>query len=257
MHNPNEPMDRSITDEPLAGEDAGFDMGIVHLYRGEMQRMTVWRQRLDITSNWAILLTVALTTFTLGHVDVPHYTLLLGLALIGVSVLIEGRRYCHLHHSGWRLYLMEVGYFARRLHPTGQPHPSQWRELLARDLRRPRLLVSWFTGARVRLRRNYLLILCFVTAAWFTKLFIHPAGPSSVGDFYARLAVGELLPPWLVAVTAITFIGSATALALTCPQAETIEKWGGSFIREHAPDAATDQGPPARVDGTSAGNDTT
>jgi uncharacterized membrane protein len=233
------PMNSPITDQPLPKEDASFHTSIAHLYRGEMQRMTVWRQRLDITSNWAILLTVALTTFTLGHPDVPHYTLLLGLALIGISVLIEGRRYCHLHHSGRRLYLIEVGYFAHLLDPAGQPHPSNWRELLADDLRRPRLLLSWFAGTRVRLRRNYLLILFFVTAAWVTKLFIHPGRPDSVGDFYARMAVGELLPPWFVAVTAVIFVGGAVVLALTCRPAERIEKWGGAFLKPPEPDATT------------------
>ena len=31
---------------------AAFSTTISHLYRGEMNRLTVWRQRLDITSNW-------------------------------------------------------------------------------------------------------------------------------------------------------------------------------------------------------------
>lgn len=233
-------MNPPPADLPLPQEDASFHTSIAHLYRGEMQRMTVWRQRLDITSNWAILLTVALTTFTLGHSEVPHYTLLLGLALIGISVLIEGRRYCHLHHSGRRLYLMEVGYFAKLLDPSGQPPLSNWRELLADDLRHPRLLLTWLEGARVRLRRNYLLILYFVTAAWITKLFIHPGRPDSFAEFFGRLAVGELLPPWFVAVTSVVFVGGAIAMALTCPAAERIEKWGGAFISLPSPKGSQD-----------------
>ena len=55
---------------------------VSHLYRAEMNRMSVWRQRLDVTSNWAVILATALTTFTLGSAEVPHYTLLLGLALV-------------------------------------------------------------------------------------------------------------------------------------------------------------------------------
>jgi uncharacterized membrane protein len=191
--------------------------------------MTVWRRRLDVTSNWAILLTVALITFTLGTPDVPHFTLLFGLVLIGISVLIEGRRYRHLHHSGWRLYLIELGYFANLLHPSSPPPKIEWRRTLADDLRRPRLLVSWFKATRVRLRRNYLMILYFVTAAWVTKLFIHPARPTSVHDFYDRLAVGELIPSWFVAVTAVAFVGGANGLAATCPPAEELEKWGRAF----------------------------
>ena len=231
MTRPIDPQTDPDMLEPRRLEPAGFSGAMAHLYRGEMQRMTVWRQRLDVTSNWAILLMVALTTFTLGATDVPHFTLLLGLALIGISVLIEGRRYRHLHHSGWRLHVIEVGYFAPLLDPT-QKTFGQWRQVLAEDLRRPRFLMGWFTATRVRLRRNYLMVLYFVTAAWVTKLYIHPARPHSVVEFYNRLAVGELIPPWFVAVTAFVFVCGATVLAATCPSAEKVEKWGGNLITD-------------------------
>ena len=61
-----EPENIDDRGERLREESVSFHTAVVHLYRGEMQRMTVWRQRLDVTSNWAILLTVGLTTFTLG-----------------------------------------------------------------------------------------------------------------------------------------------------------------------------------------------
>jgi len=225
-----EPRAPRDVDQPPRQEPASFDPGILHLYRAEMHRMTVWRQRLDVTGNWAVLLVVALTTFTLGTPDVPRFTLLLGLAMIGISVLIEGRRYRHLHHSGWRLYLIEGGYFADLLHPADTPSVVGWREKLAEDLRHPRLLLSWFVATRVRLRRNYMLLLFFVTGAWTVKLFIHPTRPASTREFFDRLAVGELIPPWLVAVIALTFVAGATALAALCPPAEKIEKWGLAFV---------------------------
>lgn len=94
-----------------------FHTAMAHFYRGEMHRMTIWRTRLDTTTSWAILLTTGLPTFTLGASSVPHYTLLLGLALNSICMLIEGRRYQHLHHSEWRLRLLEEGYFAPWLAP--------------------------------------------------------------------------------------------------------------------------------------------
>lgn len=210
--------------EDGATESPGFHTAMVHLYRGEMNRMTVWRQRLDVTNNWAILLTVGLTTFTLGATEVPHYILLLGLALIGISLLIEARRYRHLHHSKWRLHLLEVGYFAQLISPRPNSESPQLGRL-AEDLRRPRFLISWLTAIRARLRRNYLLLLYFVTGVWITKLFIHPNSPQSGSQFYLRLSVGELIPSWFVAITAPLFIGGATVLALTCPPLEKLEHW--------------------------------
>jgi hypothetical protein len=74
------------------------------------------------------------------------------------------------------------------------------------------------------------LVLYFVFAAWITKLFIHPQRPASFQEFYCRLAVGDLLPPWSVAASAFAFVAGATLLAVSCPAAENIEKWSGTFI---------------------------
>jgi len=226
---------RTMTEKDLAEQVSGlqgagrespsFHTAMAHLYRGEIHRMTVWRQRLDITSNWGILLTVALATFTLGSAQVPHYTLLLGISILGISVLIEARRYRHLHHSQWRLYLMEVGYFRDQLVPLHPEDQQRWRSLLAEDLRQPRLCISWFLAVRSRLRRNYLLVLYFVEMVWLTKLFIHPDSPESGPQFLARFAVGELIPHWLVAASALAFLAAATVMALTCPCQEELENW--------------------------------
>ncbi len=209
-----------------------FINAVSHLYRAEMHRMSVWRQRLDVTSNWAVILATALTTFTLGSIDVPHYTLLLGLALIMISILLEGRRYRHLHHSKWRLYLLESGFFANILRPARETEAyPDWRRLLAADLRHTHFSISWFTGMRLRLRRNYLMVIGFMAAVWVAKLFIHPTRATSLSEFYARLHVGQLIPPWFVAVTALVFLGSAAILGLTCPSAEELEDWSVHYHR--------------------------
>jgi uncharacterized membrane protein len=195
---------------------------MAHLYRGEMHRMTVWRQRLDVTTNWAILLTGGMTTFTLGSPSVPHFILLLGLALIAVSMIIEARRYRHLHHSNWRIHLLEARYFAVLLEGRGEA--EGWRELLAHELRRPRRLIGWFTAIKVRLRRNYLLLLYFITAVWVTKVFIHPVDAVDFPEFWTRLAVEKMVPSWLVASTATAFVVVSTFLALTAKSAEALEE---------------------------------
>ena len=190
-----------------------------------MNKMTVWRERLDVTSNWAILLSIGLTTFTLGSIDVPHYTLLLGLALIAISIVIEGRRYRHLHHSKWRLYLLELGLFSELLEPDVAAEDSSWRRHLAEDLRQPEFPLTLLTAIRARLRRNYLMLIYFVTAVWLVKLFIHPHSPASLDEFIQRLGVGGLVPPWFVLITAPAFIVTATVLGLTCRSAEVLEDW--------------------------------
>jgi len=221
-----------------------FITAVSHLYRAEMNRMSVWRQRLDITSNWAIILATALTTFTLGSREIPHYVLLLGLSLIFISILLEGRRYRHLHHSKWRLYLLESGFFAEIIKPAKDTDASpDWRRLLAADLRHTHFSLSLLTAMRLRLRRNYLLVIGFMAAVWVAKLFIHPNRATSVAEFYSRLHVGDFIPPWFVALTAVLFIGAAAALGLSCPSAEKLEDWSIHYHRRRQ--ANRDSPPPS------------
>lgn len=228
------PVDTELPTGPV--NDRDVVMAVAHLYRAEMNRMSVWRQRLDITSNWAVILATALTTFTLGSVEVPHYTLLLGLGLVFISILLEGRRYRHLHHSKWRLYLLESGFFANLMHPATNQDPNpEWSRLLAADLRHTHFSISWLTGMRLRLRRNYLLVIGFMSAVWVAKLFIHPTRATNLAEFYSRLHVGDFIPSWLVAATAVAFLVTAAVLGLTCPPAEKLEDWSVHYHQRRIP----------------------
>jgi hypothetical protein len=64
----------------------------------------------------------------------------------------------------------------------------------------------------------------FITAAWLTKIFIHPSSPKTLAEFYARLAVGDLFPSWFVAATAGAFILVSTVLAATSLNEEEVER---------------------------------
>jgi uncharacterized membrane protein len=207
------------------GEPEGFHQAMAHLYRAEMQRMTVWRTRLDTTSNWAILLSTGMTTFALGSPGIPHFILLLGLALIGICLFIEARRFRHLLHSKWRIHMMEAHYFSELLCRPPSDEKASWREELAEDLERPRFTIGTLMALRMRLRSNYLLLVYFVSAVWLTKVFIHPNSACDIFEFHTRLAVGDLFPSWFVAVTAGLFVLAATVLVLRTPSEETVSRW--------------------------------
>jgi uncharacterized membrane protein len=200
-----------------------FHTAMAHLYRGEMHRMSMWRQRLDSTTGWAIVLVLGVTTFALGANQTPPYILLLGLASVGMCLVIEARRYQHVHSSVCRLRALERYYFGEVLVPSPDPDSPAWRGRLARELASPRRTISLLGAIQFRLRRHYAMLLYFITAAWLTKVFIHPTSPSSAADFYRRLAVGDLFPSWFVAVTATTFIVTATLLALLSDSEDAIE----------------------------------
>ncbi len=70
-----------------------------------------------------------------------------------------------------------------------------------------------------------------MAAVWVAKLFIHPTRATSFSELYARLHVGEFIPPWFVAVTAILFLGSVAILGFTCPSSEELEDWSIHYHR--------------------------
>ena len=204
-------------------DTSSFDTAMAHLYRGEMHRMTTWRQRLDITTYWAMVMALGMTTFALGSERTPPYILLLGLAAVAMCLVIEARRYQSLHHSLWRLRLLEQHYFAGLLNGTSGADRS-WRDRLAAELAKPTPRIGILSAARFRLRRNYLMLSYYITAAWLTKVFIHPSSPKTVAEFVSRLAVGDLFPSWFVAATAGAFILVSTVLAATSLNEEEVER---------------------------------
>jgi len=150
--------------------------------------------------------------------------MLLGLAFNTIFMLIEGRRYQHLHHSKWRINVLERNYFAQELSPAS-PVEHGWREQLVADLKQPHFTISLTLGVRLRLRRNYLMLAYFTTVVWLTKVFIHPASPESLASFFARLAVGDLLPSWFVLASASLFVVSVSVLAAATPSEEALDNW--------------------------------
>ena len=216
-------MTETDKQSPFAGNKMS-DTQIVHFYRAEMNRMTVWRNRLDITTHWAIILSTGLTTFVLGGSEVPHYVMLLGLAFISLFMAIEGRRYQHLHHSKWRLGLLERNYFAA----VFSKHASlgeNWCEQLSRDLRRPHFTITWLMGIGLRLRRNYLVLIYFIYGVWLTKVYIHPTSPDSLSEYLHRLSLGQLFPWWWVTLTAAVFVIALTIAAIRTQSEESMEHW--------------------------------
>ena len=70
-----------------------FNTTMVHLYRGEIQRANTWRNRLDTTTNWAIITAGAAISFALSDPSHHHGVILLNVGLILIFLYIEARRY--------------------------------------------------------------------------------------------------------------------------------------------------------------------
>lgn len=142
-------------------------MPLVHLYRGELQRMTMYRVRLDTTTNWAIGTSAAIISLVLGSEDAPHFLLGLAVLLSAGFANLEARRYQRFSMVRSRVRLMERGFYAPLL--GGAPVPG-WQEELRATLESPHHDISWARAVAMRLRRNYIWVFGTLTVAWLLKL---------------------------------------------------------------------------------------
>jgi uncharacterized membrane protein len=140
---------------------------IVHLYRGEVGRLTAYRLRLDTTTNWAVGSTAASITFALGSREIPHYVFFVPVLMGSLFLWLEAMRYRIFAISQQRVSLIERGFYVPLL--SGDPAP-EWRAALAATLMRPRPLVSYRQAFASRLRRVYLWLFGTTFLAWLVKL---------------------------------------------------------------------------------------
>jgi uncharacterized membrane protein len=166
-----------------------FNTALVHFYRAEVQRANTWRNRLDTTTNWAIVLAGTAITFTLSDSAHHHALLLLTIALTFIFLFIEARRYRYFELWSYRIRLIETDYYAAMLVPPFQPSPD-WAETLADSLLRPRFPISMWEAIGRRFRRNYLAIFAALIVVWLFKLYIYPTPALDWSEVVVRASIG-------------------------------------------------------------------
>jgi len=170
---------------------------VAHLYRGEIYRSTIWRTRLDNTTNWSIVtLGIALST-TFSSKEASALPLILIGMLLAVFLGLEARRYRYFNVWRARARYMETHLYAPILSGKFADENSAWRTVLADDYLRPRHHISFFRAAGRRVRRTYIWIIVIQTAAYFGKLAIHPQMAAHFGEIVERAEIGPI-PGWVV-----------------------------------------------------------
>ncbi|MBA3804807.1 MAG: DUF2270 domain-containing protein, partial [Acidobacteria bacterium] len=87
-----------------------FNMALVHFYRGEVQRSNTWRNRLDTTTNWAVLTAGATLSFAFSAPQNPHFVILINSLLVAFFLFMEARRYRYYEIWSSRVRVLETGY---------------------------------------------------------------------------------------------------------------------------------------------------
>jgi uncharacterized membrane protein len=206
-----------------------FTTAMVHFYRGELGRSNVWRQRLDNTTNWAVVTTGAALSFALSD-PIHHYgVLILDTLLVTLFAWIEARRYRYYELFSRRVRLMETDFFASMLVPPFAPSP-EWAENLAETLLHPEFPISMWEAFGRRFRRNYVWIFLILGLAWALKSYLHPTVATTWAEFLEHSNLGPIpgslmLTIGLVYNAALFLIAFATA-GLTQASGEVLPKFG-------------------------------
>lgn len=205
--------DETLSDSQLIGEglfEESMSPGsaFAHLYRGEVHRMTRWRERLDRTTNWAVTVMAAILTWAFSDPGNPHFLILMGAVAVGFFLGIEAHRFRGFIVWRTRVRLLQENVWAQGLDPSSEPLHPEWRAELAEDYRHPSLKISYEEALAHRLRRIYLPILSIVLLAWLIRTTALSAttlpSSASIGGLSGRLVVLIVIGFYLLAIV-ITF----------------------------------------------------
>ncbi|MFV0303815.1 MAG: DUF2270 domain-containing protein [Paracoccus sp. (in: a-proteobacteria)] len=190
------------------------EMGVIaHLYRGEVYRSTIWRTRLDTSTNWSVVtLGVALSITYSSPQASPLPLVLVGILII-FFLMLEARRYRYFNVWRARCRWLELHFIAPILKEGDLHLEEHWQDRLADDYLRPAYHVSMWTAIGRRIRRNYFWILLIQTVAYLGKLAVHPTPLTSLGQLLERAAIGPL-PGWLVLLMGAVYCLSFGVIAL-------------------------------------------
>lgn len=200
----------SLEEHPLTRPEY-FNV-MTHFYRGELQRAMVWRERLDTTTNWAVLSMAGVLSYSFSSPDHDHVMILLSNLIMLFFLLIEARRYRYFEVYRARVRLIEENVLLPIINRELDSPMPKWREMITRDLHSPKFKSTLMEAIAFRLRRNYLFIFILVFGAWCIKLSMHPTAAFSVHTAYERMSIGWI-PSVVVLAYQCLFILALVALA--------------------------------------------
>ena len=196
-------------DTPLTRQE--YMNVMVHFYRGEVSRSTSWRQRLDATTNWAVITMGAMLSFSFANAETSHILVLLSNLVIVSYLMIEARRYRYFEVYRARVRMLEENFLLPVITRQLVSPMRDWRKAVASDLDSPKYKTKMLEAVGFRLRRNYLGIFVILLGAWIVKLMVHPREATSFADLVSRISVGGI-PAWIVLSGGAFFYGCLIAV---------------------------------------------
>ncbi len=161
---------------------------MVHFYRGELGRIMIWRQRLDVTTNWAIVAASAMITFGLGSPKHTQLIFILANYIVLLLLFIEARRYRYYDAFRARVRMLEAHFIMPVMMCNSKLLQGDWKKVMSEDLLMPSFKISKLTAILRRFKRNYVWLFLMIYVSWVTKIWIdHPDAHSIEGYIDALL----------------------------------------------------------------------
>jgi uncharacterized membrane protein len=123
-------MDESSSNTTVQGLSPAELGALAHLYRGEVYRSTVWRTRLDATTNWAVVATGLALSLTFSTPEASPLPLVLVGLLIALFLSVEARRYRFFDFWRIRAHILELHLFGPILRGEGVRLDNGWNQTL-------------------------------------------------------------------------------------------------------------------------------
>ncbi len=201
-------FDRAEAD-PAPGASEGIcgakEVGaIAHLYRAEVYRSTTWRQRLDQTTNWAVVTTGIALSVSFASENASAFPIVLVGMLNVMFLMLEARRYRFFYVWRFRARVLEIAFYVPMLRGQGAHIPLDRGTALSDDYEKPQYRIGMWRAVGRRIRRNFGWIFAIQGVAYMAKIAIHPTDVTTLSEFIARAHVGPI-PGWLAMLSGLAF----------------------------------------------------
>ena len=151
---PSKPVATDTSGMPVPNlKDACYVNTMIHFYRGELGRIMAWRQRLDVTTTWAITSTTSIITISFSLKGVPHIVFFFNLAYVWMLLWIEARRYRFYDAFRGRVRMVESHFLVPMILQNPNMLVGEWRRLVCEDLILPSYKISKLEAVGRRMKQ--------------------------------------------------------------------------------------------------------
>jgi len=177
---------------------------IAHLYRAEVYRSTIWRERLDQTTSWAVVSTGIGLSISFATAAASSFPIVLVAMLCVVFLTIEARRYRFFYVWRFRARVLELTFYVPMLRGEGAGLTNKHGTPLSDDYVKPKYRITMARSIGRRLRRIYSYVFAVLGLAFLAKMLIHPTEATSWGEFVHRAHLGPI-PGWVALLLGAAF----------------------------------------------------